>query len=200
MSTPPPLPRVRLVAAWRGNKLIIPLGIIALLLLALPFVLRIVGLIHPFNVPSGAMAPAICAGDQVMMEGISYLVRHPRRGDIVVFKTDGIAAFSPPTILVERIAGEPGEHVNISDGKLYVNDAHAALNNEKGEITYFFPRFSEKYPGKSEVTVPDGHYFMLGDNSMNSYDSRFWGCVPRKNIIGRISFCYWPVQRMRNVK
>lgn len=106
----------------------------------------------------------------------------------------------PATFYVERVAGEPGDRVCISEGKLFVNNKHALLSNSVGQIVYDLPPQVALFPPTTELTVPNGCYFVLGDNSTNSFDSRFWGSVPRKNIIGRISFCYWPPQRAGKVK
>jgi signal peptidase I len=162
--------------------------------------LRPLGLIRPFAVPTGAMAPAVSAGDRVMMEGFSFLVRKPHRGDIVVFKTDGIRPLPPATLYVERVAGEPGDRLRISDGNLYINDKHVSLSNGLGEIAYHLPPSSLGMAAQSDMTVPHGHYFVLGDNSTNSYDSRFWGCVPAKNILGRVACCYFPASRAGAVR
>lgn len=147
------------------------------------------------------MAPAISRGDHFMMEGFSYLLRKPHRGDIIVFKTDGIASLPADTIYIKRVAGEPGERLRIADGKLYVNDTRVSLKNSAGEIHYTFLSGS-RYLGSSNdtVTVPEGHYFVLGDNSANSPDSRSWGFVPAKSILGRASLCFWPPSRFGAVR
>jgi signal peptidase I len=134
------------------------------------------------------------------MEGVTFLSRQPRRGDIVVFKTDGIASLPSATIYLKRVAGEPGDHVQISGSKLFINEKQVSLSNAVGEIAYDLPPHVETLSPKTDVTVPSGCYFVLGDNSTNSLDSRFWGSVPRGNIIGRVSFCYWPPQRIGGVK
>jgi signal peptidase I len=162
--------------------------------------LRSLDLIRPFSVPTGAMTPAISAGDHVMMEGLSFLVRKPRRGDIVVFKTDGLAPLPSGTLYAKRVAGEPGDRLRIADGKLYINDKHVALSNALGEIAYHLPAGAERMAAHTDLTVPDGHYFMLGDNAANSSDSRFWGCVPAKSILGRVAFCYFPANRIGCVR
>jgi signal peptidase I len=159
-----------------------------------------VGLVRPFSVPTGAMTPAVSAGDHVMMEGLSFLTRKPRRGDIIVFKTDGIASLPPATIYLKRVAGEPGDHLRLSDGKLFINDKQVKLSNEAGQIFYDLPPLTGRFPPKTDLTVPDACYFVLGDNSTNSLDSRYWGSVPRQNVIGRICFCYWPLQRIGRVR
>ena len=136
-----------------------------------------------------------------MMEGLTFLSRKPRRGDVVVFKTDGIAALPPATFYVKRIAGEPRDRLRISSGKLYVNDQQVAINNKTGEIHYvFLPGSTYLTSSNDTATVPDGHYFVLRDNSGNSADSRIWGFLPSKNVMGRISFCFWPPQSVGAVR
>jgi signal peptidase I len=162
--------------------------------------LRSWGLIRPFSIPTGTMTPALSAGDHVIMEGMTFLRREPRRGDIVVFKTDGIPSLPPATFYTKRVAGEPGDRLRISEGKLFVNGRQVTLSNAMGEITYVLPANAEAISAKTETIVPEGCYFVLGDNSINSFDSRYWGGVPRNNIMGRVAFCYWPPGRIGGVK
>lgn len=118
----------------------------------------------------------------------------------MVFKTGGIAGLPPDQIYLKRVAGLPGEHVRIEADQLIVNGRAVTLSNSVGVLSFSLPK---DYPGMhatTDLTVPDGHYFVLGDNSVNSYDSRFWGCVPAKNVLGKISFCYWPAERGGPVK
>src|SRR5258708_39599302 len=126
-TTPPPLPQPRRVSLNRLDKLLIGLGLILVFLIGALIVLRIFGLIYPFLVPTGAMAPAVSAGDHVVMEGITFLVRNPRRGDIVAFKGHGIASLGPETVYIKRVAGLPGEQLRFSRGNLFVNDKRVVL-------------------------------------------------------------------------
>jgi signal peptidase I len=159
------------------------------------------GLVVPFKASSEAMRPAVSAGDRFIMEDVTFLARKPRRGDIIVFKSDGIEWLPAGAIRLQRIVGEPGERLRISDGKLYVNDTHVPLRNAAGEIHYVLSPGSRYLASSTEtVTVPDGHYFVLGDNSSNSLDSRFLGFVPARKVMGRASFCYWPPNRIGGVK
>jgi len=165
------------------------------------FCIRPLGLIRPFSVPTAGMTPAVSRGDQFIMEGFTFLVRKPHRGDIIVFRSAGIASLPQHEFYIKRVAGEPGERLRISGGKLYVNDKHVALRNVSGEIRYvFLPGSSYLASDRDSVMVPDEHYFVLGDDSSNSSDSRFWGFVPAKNVMGRASFCYWPPQKIGGVR
>lgn len=199
-ASPPPLPQPPRSQIGLGSKVLIGLALIHALFIGALIVLRVFGLIRPFSIPTGAMRPAVSAGDHIMMERISYLTREPRRGDIVVFKTDGIASLPAAEIYLKRVAGEPGEHVQITAGKLFVNEKQVSLSNAVGQIGYDPPPMPGSFAPQTDVTVPTGCYFVLGDNSTNSFDSRFWGSVPRANIIGRVSFCYWPPGRLGRVK
>lgn len=178
------------------RKLLIGAAVTVAFFMAALDVFRIVGLIRPFSVPTGAMTPTILPGDHIIMEGFTFLGRRPHRGDVVVFKTDGIESL-PKSFYTKRVAGEPGDRLRITNGKLYVNDMHVALSNANGQIHYVFVRGSRYLTSECDtVTVPNDQYFMLGDNSGRSADSRFWGGVPAKNITGRVWLCYWPPWRV----
>jgi signal peptidase I len=140
------------------------------------------------------MAPAILSGDHIMMEGFTFRSREPRRGDIVVFKTDGIPPAPPGQFYVKRVAGGPGDHVRISGGRIYINDMPTDFGNASVAV------LSAVLALNSNVTVPEGRFFVVGDNITNSFDSRYWGFLPRQNIIGRASFCYWPLDREGPIK
>jgi len=199
-TVPPPLPQPQRLSVSRSNKIVIGLACIPALVLGAFVVLRMVGLVRPFFVPTAGMTPAISSGDHVMVEGFSFLVRHPRRGEIVVFKTDGIASLPTGQFFVKRVAGEPGDHVRISEGRLFINDKPVILSNAVGEIVYDLPLGAERDSPMTDFTVDDDCYYVLGDNSTNSLDSRFWGGVPRRNIVGRIAFRCWPPSRTGRVK
>jgi signal peptidase I len=192
-----PLPRAKMS---RRAKLLLTCALVPAICTGTLGALRICGLVRPFSVPTGAMTPAMVPGDHIMMEGVTYLAREPRRGDIVVFKTEGIYSVPQSTIYTKRVVGEPGDHVRIAEGKLFINETFVSLSNTAGPITYDSPPQVPVYLMQTNVNVPSDCYFVLGDNSTNSRDSRFWGTVPRDNIIGRVSFCYWPLERVGGVK
>lgn len=198
--TPPQLQTVQKTGLSRRAKALIAVAATPGVLLAAYEVLRILGFILPFYIPTGAMAPTVSPGDHVMMEGLTFLQRKPHRGDIIVFRTDGIESLPAATMYVKRIDGEPGEHLRVADGKLYINDTRATITNNAGEIVYSLPEQWRSSASNTDLTIPSGQYFVLGDNSTNSFDSRFWGCVPANNVMGRIWFCYWPLRQIGAVK
>lgn len=198
--SPPSLPQPPRVLLSPRSKLVIGLALVPAFLVGALILLRICGLLRPFNVPSAAMTPAVSAGDHVLMEGITFLARQPRRGELVVFKADGISLLPPGEFYIKRVAGEPGDHVRISEGKLFVNEKQVSLSNAVGAVVYDPSPGNTFSTPRTDVTVPEACYFVLGDNSTNSLDSRFYGSIPRSSIIGRVYFCYWPPQRIGGVK
>lgn len=146
------------------------------------------------------MSPAVSSGDHFFMEGLTYFRREPHRGDIVVFSSDDLSFLDPDTLYIKRVVGEPGEHVRLADGKLFINDTLITLSNAWGPIVYDLPPKVLPQPLDTDLTIPTNAYFLAGDNARNSLDSRYFGSVPRQNIKGRIWFCYWPLSRIGSAK
>jgi len=165
----------------------IPLGTLgAGLILALQ-----TGLLRPFRMSTRPMAPTIQPGDVVLMDGFSFRCRKPRRGEIVVFDTKGIARIQIPQTksmyFIMRVVGLPGDKLVLRDRRLSVNGKVAE------EVAHI------DYDGAFEVEVPAGKYFILGDNSWNSFDSRSWGPLEGSDILGRPILRYWPPGRFGEV-
>lgn len=151
-------------------------------------------LLRGFKVPTGGMSPTIYPGDHVFMEGISYLFRKPQRGDIAIFNTTPeIQRGGGSSLYIQRIAGEPGETVRLSQGRLLINGAAVTLHNQFGDLS---PGVGDSTKflntDTNEVSLSPTSYLLLGDNSQSSFDSRYWGPLPSQQIIGRACFCYWP--------
>ncbi len=153
-------------------------------------------LLRPFNMPTRSMETTIMPGDHLFARTCAYWFSAPRRGDIVVFKTDDLQ--SPNVALgqffVKRVAALPGERVEITNGRLLVNrkriETPAILAGDN-----FTPPEGGLLKEKDSFLVPAHSYFVIGDNATNSLDSRHFGAVPRHSIIGKATKIYWPISR-----
>jgi signal peptidase I len=148
----------------------------------------------------------ITAGDHLFVERLSYRFGKPKRGDIVVFRTKGIESITPDTFYIKRIAGLPGERIRIEPPFLIVNDQKvtapkifSTISSELDDYAGFQLGGRLSKPS-DEVTLGPHEYFVLGDNTRNSADSRYWGPVPEKNIIGKVTRIYWPFTRINALK
>ena len=119
-----------------------------------------------------------------------------------MFRTKGLPDLPQGQVWIKRIAGLPGERVRMANGALYVNGVVVSLRNTQGEIAYAtlpWLRNNGSMAGLEDsegVPVPEGQYFVLGDNSANSFDSRSWGFLPTEQIVGRGCFRYYPLHRL----
>ena len=198
---PPPLRKRRRNGLPLPVTILLVGGILAGLCVLGLIGLRILGLLIPYSVPSDGMSPAVSRGDSILMESISYRNRKPLRGEILVFRTDGLPLVPKRQVYLKRLVGLPGDNISIVEGAVFVNGVRTAFRNLSGEIAYT-NHPAAKYLLKSgdSVTVPEGHYFVLGDNSQHSSDSRFWGYLPERAVIGRVVCCYWPPQHVGAVQ
>lgn len=148
--------------------------------IALPIRFFVIG---TYTIDGACMQPILYTGQQVFVFRLSYAVSPPERGDIIVFRYP----LDPSRDYIKRVIALPGETVAISDGVVYINGAR--LDESRWPVTPDQRRLSE-YP---ERLVPDGNYFVMGDNRPDSEDSRFWGFVPEDNIRGQAFLIWWPV-------
>lgn len=135
--------------------------------------------------PTSSMRPTLVQGQRVVVETFSYLVGKPARGDVIAFRSDSVPDLPPHGINFKRVVGLPGEHIGIEQGQLYVNGKVVAMSNRLGIMTYDWPP-GGRVGSFTDLTVPAGQYFVLGDNSTDSFDSRYWGCVAEAAILGRV--------------
>jgi signal peptidase I len=146
---------------------------------------------------------AIDTGDQVFVDKCSYNFVKPHNGDVFVFRTNGISAIRPdpiagPPFYIKRLAGLPGDQLRIDPPSLYINGKKAECYGFERVMSARPPyrgyALGQQYLSKTDqtYTVPRDGYFALGDNSYNSFDSRYWGPVPDENLVGRGLFVYWP--------
>lgn len=207
---------------WEWLKTVIYAVILALFIRAF--------FLQTFKIPTGSMEPTLRGamnygrGDKIIVLKFIYGFRipftdhrvlsmtEPKRGDVIVFKTKGIPQLDQRKDFIKRLVGVGGEKIRIvpdnpywdpevdetfrGEGHIFVNDDRLEEPKSVAERTY--------YPvgeyGREEIFVPEEHYFMLGDNGLNSRDSRFWGFVPNDNVIGKAVAIYWPPSRIGLVK
>lgn len=147
---------------------------------------------EPRYIPSESMIPTLYTGDRLVVEKISYRFGPPHFGDIIVFEP-------PPELqrrgypknqaFIKRIIGEPGDTVAVSHGQVY-------LNGKPLEEKYIAEPAKQAF---TLVQVPKDEFFVMGDNRNDSNDSRYWGFLPRKNIIGKAIFRFWPFDRIGRI-
>lgn len=175
-------------------------------------------LIEPFRIPSGSMLPTLLVGDFILVNKFEYGVRLPvtntkildiglpKRGDVAVFRYPK----DPSVDYIKRVIGLPGDKISYRNKTLYVNGKKIELSSvgvflgNSGLPLPGITVFNENLDGvlhdillesgkpvvNGEIIVPEGHYFVMGDNRDNSNDSRFWGSVPEENLVGK-AFLIW---------
>ena len=150
--------------------------------------------VQAFKIPSESMYPTLMKGDKLFVNKYIYRFSPPQRGDIIVFKYP----VDPKKDFIKRLTGLPGETVEIRDGNLYANEKIWKDQMSFGKL-YYLNRGPFGGPG-DKIQVPEDAYYALGDNSANSTDSRFWGFVPKKNVLGKGIFRWWPPNRIGPLK
>ncbi len=160
-----------------------------------------------YNIPSGSMKPTLLVGDFILVNKLVYRFSEPQRGDIVVFKYP----IDPKIDFIKRIVALPGEEVEVRNNQVFINGKPLPLievgrGEENGVRTVIYEevlpegikhkvQFYEDFPFSKRdfgpVVVPPNHYFVMGDNRDNSEDSRYWGFLPRENIVGKAFVIYF---------
>ena len=179
-----------------------------------------------YVIPTGSMEPTLRGamnyghGDRIIAIKFIYGIRipftdlrfleliPPKRGDVIVFESEGVSGYTTRKHLIKRIAGLGGERFQIVPNGPPQDFRRLKVREYKGRIHINGKRLEEPvsiadreyYPsgeyGSSEITIPEAHYFMLGDNVGNSRDSRFWGYLPRENVVGKAVAIFWPPTRI----
>jgi signal peptidase I len=143
-------------------------------------------------IPSESMVPTLEINDRLIIEKVSYHFHQPERGDIIVFWPPETLKQKDPTLkdaFIKRVIGLPGDEVEVRGSKVYINGE--ALDENYIEAP---PNYS-----LSARQVPQDSYLVLGDNRNNSFDSRYWGFVPKDHIIGRAVVRFWPLDRVGSI-
>jgi signal peptidase I len=131
------------------------------------------------------MAPTLEDQDRLIVNKFIYKIGEPRRGDIVML----YYPVNPEKSFVKRVIAEEGDSVRIVDGRVYVNDI--PLNDD------YIPAQFRSHDDWGPQMIPEGYYFVMGDHRNSSSDSRQWGFVPKKYIIGKVQLRWWPVPTAR---
>jgi len=165
--------------------------------------------VNPYRIPSSSMEPTFhCArpglgcesstSDRILANRFIYHFRDPKRKEIVVFNPPSRAKLLCPGgggVYVKRIIGLPGDRWEERHGYVYINgkllDEPYVQSARRDDKSY---KLSDLMPGATRI--PKGDYLMMGDNRIQSCDSRTWGLVPRKSIIGEVFLTYWPLSRV----
>jgi signal peptidase I len=194
---------------------LVELAVIVVIALALALGVQAF-LVKPYRIPSGSMLPTVHINQRVLVDRLAMNSSSPHIGDIVVFHppsnySDGCAdpnqgenqsgqdapaacevPWKTPSsqTFIKRVVGLPGDHLSISDG-------HVIRNGKPESDPYIVPcDGADACSFPQTITVPQGYYYMMGDNRPDSEDSRFWGPVPRSWIIGKAFLTYWPPDRI----
>lgn len=161
---------------------------ILLIALILALLIRLL-IAEPRFIPSDSMVPTLQIGDRLVVEKVSYRFHAPAPGDIVVFDPPTqlqALGYAPDKAFIKRIIGLPKDVVQVQNGKVY-------LNGEALDEPYIAEPPAYQMPA---VRVPEGQYFVMGDNRNNSNDSHVWGFLPQSNIIGRAIFRFFPLDQI----
>jgi signal peptidase I len=133
------------------------------------------------RVEGTSMAPTLDNHDRLVVNKLVYRLSAPRPGDIVMLYYPE----DPDKSFVKRVIGEPGDVIRIDDGRVFVNDAPLA-------DSFVLPEF-RGHDDFGPFKVPRGYYFVMGDHRNNSSDSRMWGPVPKRYIVGKVQLRWWPI-------
>lgn len=161
--------------------------------------------VQAFRIPTGSMRPTLKEGDMLLVTKFWYGLKipftnirlpgvsKPKRGDVVVF----LYPIDKKRDFIKRLIGVSEEILEIKNGKIYVNDE--VITDSLVSSRFYYNRGT--YGAENvKIQIPADSYFVLGDNSGNSQDSRYWGFVPKDYLIGKAFLIYWPPNRIRIIK
>lgn len=144
--------------------------------------------VQAFKIPTETMKPTLLKGDLILADKAIYKKSEPRRGDLIVF----IYPEDTKKMFVKRLVGLPGEAIEIKNGAILINGT--VLTEPSFANKYYYNRGDYAKEGQA-ITIPQDSYFVLGDNSSFSKDSRYWGFLPKKYIVGKAYKIYYPFNR-----
>jgi signal peptidase I len=175
----------RPVGAWQKRRDEVFSGIRTLMSAAVYATLIVTFGFQVARVDGRSMAPTLEDRDRLIVNKLVYELGEPRLGDIVMLYYPA----NPEKMFVKRVIAKENDTVRIVDGRVYVNDV--ALHDE------YVPEEFRSHDDWGPLTVQQGYYFVMGDHRNNSSDSRHWGQVPKKYIVGKVKIRWWPLQEAR---
>lgn len=143
--------------------------------------------IQAFKIPSGSMLDTLQIGDHILVNKLSYLFSDPEHDDIIVFEYP----LEPDKDYIKRVIGVPGDKIRIEDKVVYRNGVKLEPDYTRFEYSSSLPASISPRDNIEEFTVPEGAFFVMGDNRDASFDGRFWGLVDKDSIVGRAFIIYW---------
>jgi signal peptidase I len=186
----------RSAPARRFSLELLDSGLIAFILVFLvirPFV------VQAFYIPSESMMPTLAPHDRILVNKFVYRLNDPRRGDIIVFDAPPEALPTPPNKdNVKRLIGLPGDLVEVKSGDgVYINGKWLEEAPDVALPTYDWPEDKAGRFASEPYRIPEGYYFVLGDNRPYSNDSHSWGVLEAKRVLGKAVVVFWPLTRIR---
>jgi len=147
-------------------------------------------LLQTYQIPSESMVGTLLKGDYILLNRLAYIFSEPDRNDVVVFEYP----LEPSKDFIKRVVGVPGDRIELKDKVVYVNGVAQPEPFKQLNGMISLPADISPKDNFTQITVPEGYYFMMGDNRDNSYDSRFWGFVDEDAIKGRAVLIYWSLE------
>ncbi|QAR34238.1 signal peptidase I [Geovibrio thiophilus] len=147
-------------------------------------------LIQTYTIPSGSMLDTLLIGDYIIVNRLAYKFGDPERGDVMVFEYP----LEPAKSFIKRVIGTPGDKISIRNKQLFINGEPYKEDYKQIKDDAYFPAELTSRDNIEEFTVPEGKYFMMGDNRDASYDGRFWGFISKDMIKGRALLIYWSLE------
>jgi signal peptidase I len=155
--------------------------------------------VQAFKIPSGSMLPTLQIGDHLLVNKFIYGIRmpftgmslipikDPKHGDVIVFRYPRDRSID----YIKRVVGVPGDRIQVKNKQLYLNDKKAEDRYAHFTTSHIQPHNVSPKDNFGPITVPEGKYFVMGDNRDNSSDSRFWGYVDDSDVRGKAMIIYW---------
>ncbi len=172
-------------SGWLDNAVTVVVALMLALLIR-------VFVAEPRYIPSDSMAPTLQVGDRLVIEKVAYRFRDPQFREVIIFQPPALLqelGYGENQVFIKRVVGLPGQMVQVHNGQVL-------LDGEPVQESYIAA--APAYELRA-IKVPEGEYFVMGDNRNNSNDSHVWGFLPREQVIGRAVWRFWPLGRLGTI-